>query len=114
MEGTFNPDVIKTLQVLMTTYKAEQKKGKRGQERKKKRQMELGILDLFEREGQKLLKASREEREKLTEDIERNLQEAEQLMIKANTPFSHTSPLKCPPLMKRRLRSLRLIPSYQY
>ncbi len=37
VEGTFNPDVIKTLQVLVTTYKAEQRKGKRGQERKEKR-----------------------------------------------------------------------------
>ncbi len=48
VEGTLNPDVIKTLQVLVTTYKAEQKEGKGEQERKGKRQMELGILDLFE------------------------------------------------------------------
>ncbi|KAI3352061.1 hypothetical protein L3Q82_020877, partial [Scortum barcoo] len=44
VEGTLNPDVVKTMKVLVSTYKADQKKGKKGEERKEKRQMELGIL----------------------------------------------------------------------
>ncbi|XP_034462106.1 uncharacterized protein LOC117774104 [Hippoglossus hippoglossus] len=58
VEGTLNPDVIIIMQVLVSTYKAEQKKGKKGEKRKEKRQVELGILQLFENEGQKLIKAA--------------------------------------------------------
>ncbi|KAI3374109.1 hypothetical protein L3Q82_005922 [Scortum barcoo] len=61
VEGTLNPDVVKTMKVLVSTYKADQKKGKKGEKRKEKRQMELGILQLFEEEGQRLTKAAKEE-----------------------------------------------------
>ena len=44
--GTFNPEVIKTLQVLVSTYKTDEKTGKKGLKRKSKRQLELGILEL--------------------------------------------------------------------
>ncbi|KAI3370381.1 hypothetical protein L3Q82_024469, partial [Scortum barcoo] len=60
VEGTLNPDVVKTMKVLVSTYKADQKKGKKGEERKEKRQMELGILQLFEEEGQRLIEAANE------------------------------------------------------
>ncbi|KAI3360411.1 hypothetical protein L3Q82_002252 [Scortum barcoo] len=60
VEGTLNPDVVKTMKVLVSTYKADQKKGKKGEKRKEKRQMELGILQLFEEEGQRLIEAAKE------------------------------------------------------
>ena len=64
VEGTLNPDVIKTMQVLVSTYKADQKKGKKGEKRKEKRQIELGILQLFENEGQKLIKVAKDNRDR--------------------------------------------------
>ncbi|KAI3363948.1 hypothetical protein L3Q82_001555 [Scortum barcoo] len=48
------------MKVLVSTYKADQKKGKKGEKRKEKRQMELGILQLFEEEGQRLIEAANE------------------------------------------------------
>ena len=53
VEGTMNPDVIRIMRVLVSTYKAAQKRGKKGQARKAKRQIELDILQLFENEGQR-------------------------------------------------------------
>ena len=58
MEGTLNPDVIKIMHVLVSTYKAEQKKGSQGKRRKEKRQLELGVLKLFADEGQKMIAAA--------------------------------------------------------
>ena len=69
VEGTLNPDVIKTMQVLVSTYKAGQKKGKKGEQCKKKRQTELGILKLFENEGQKRLKAAKDKNDRGAEKI---------------------------------------------
>ncbi|TNN29720.1 hypothetical protein EYF80_060131 [Liparis tanakae] len=46
------------MHVLLSTYKAEQKRGHLGAKRREKRQMELGILKLFEDEGQKLIAAA--------------------------------------------------------
>ena len=94
MVGTLDPDVIKTMQALVSTYKVVQKKGKKGQKRKEKRQIELGILQLFENEGQKLLKAAKEKRERSAEEMERNVKETEKLMAKVNAPFSHTASVK--------------------
>ncbi|XP_056297836.1 uncharacterized protein LOC130211175 [Pseudoliparis swirei] len=55
LEGTLNPDVIQIMHVLVSTYKAEQKKGNQGRKRKEKRQLELGVLQLFADEGQKMI-----------------------------------------------------------
>lgn len=96
VEGTLNPDVIKTMQVLVSTYKADQKKGKKGEDRKEKRQVELGILKLFEQEGQKLVKIAKEKREKEVEEIEQSINKTEKLMEEINAPFSHTDPVKKP------------------
>ena len=92
-EGTFDPEVIKTLQVLVNTYKAEQKKGRKGQRRKEKREMELAILELFNQEGQKLLKVAKA---RVDKNIERTL-EAAKLTEKHSVPFSHMSPLVATP-----------------
>ena len=53
LKGTFNPEVIKTLRVLVSTYKTDQKKGVK---RQSKRQLELGILELFSNEAKRVLK----------------------------------------------------------
>lgn len=71
VDGTFDPEVMKTMEVLIDTYKAEQKNGSKGQKRKEKRKLEAAVLKLFDREGQKLLKV--------------------------NTPFSHMSSVLSPP-----------------
>ena len=61
------------MQVLVSTNKVGQKKGRKGQKRKEKRQTELGILQLFENEGQKLLKDAKEKRERSAEEMEKNV-----------------------------------------
>ena len=78
VEGTMNPDVIRIMRVLVSTYKAAQKRGKKGQARKAKRQIELDILQLFENEGQKLIKAANDKRE---EDIEKTRQTERQITL---------------------------------
>ncbi|KAI3367262.1 hypothetical protein L3Q82_008149 [Scortum barcoo] len=110
VEGTLNSEVIKTIRVLVSTYKAEQRNGKKGQRRKEKRQTELGVLELFEKEGQKLLKASKNKMEKLSEKIGKNLEEAGQLMAKANAPYSHMSPVKSPPPYEKDTKSTKVYP----
>ncbi|KAE8300855.1 hypothetical protein D5F01_LYC01003 [Larimichthys crocea] len=87
-EGTFDPEVIRTLQVLVNTYKAEQKKGRKGQIRKEKREIELARLD---------------------KNIERSLETAK-LAEKHNAPFSHISPLMTPPPYETKSESTSLYP----
>jgi len=58
VEGTLNPEVIKIMQVLVATYKVDQKKGNKGKKRREKRKVELAFLKLFEEEGQKLITAA--------------------------------------------------------
>lgn len=105
-EGTFDPEVIRTLQVLVNTYKAEQKKGRKGQIRKEKREIELAILELFNQEGQKLLKVAKA---RLDKNIERSLETAK-LAEKHNAPFSHISPLMTPPPYETKSESTSLYP----
>ena len=96
-KGLFNPDVIKTMQVLVSTYKSVQKKGKQGKKRSEKRQTELGILQLFENEGQKLINATKEKRERSAEEMENIAKVTAKLVMESNAPFSHTDPVKRPP-----------------
>ncbi|KAM3624267.1 uncharacterized protein V6R79_021278 [Siganus canaliculatus] len=104
-EGTFDPEVIKTLQVLISTYKAEQKKGKQGQRRKEKRDMETAVLELFNQEGQKLLKVAKD---RMNKNMERNLEKAEEGKSKPASSFSHMTPVAAspPPYEKDKHRSL--------
>lgn len=95
-EGTLNPDVINTIRVLVTAHKAEEKTGRKGQKREGKRQTELEMLQLFEREGKKLLTATKEKNQKSKEEIAKNREHTEELMTKINTPFSHTASAKSP------------------
>ncbi|KAI4874041.1 hypothetical protein NFI96_008902 [Prochilodus magdalenae] len=97
MEGTLNPDVIKTIQVLVATYKASEKTGRKGEKRKEKRRVELGILQLFEDEGQKLIKAAKEKRDKGAEEIGNDEKRMEKQMAEISVPFSHVNPVKQPP-----------------
>ena len=55
------------------------------------------MLQLFENESQKLVKAAKEKREKDIEDIEKRAKEVDEIMMEINAPFSHTSPVKSPP-----------------
>ena len=101
VEGTLNPDVIKTMRVLLPTYKAHQKKGKKGEKHKQKRQMELAVLQLFENEGQKLIKAAKDKNKRIAEEIEDNAKIVEKLMAEINEPFSHLEvPQEPPPYAK--------------
>ena len=104
VQGTLNPDVIKIMQVLVSTYKANQKKGKKGAKRKEKRQVELGILQLFENEGQKLIKVAKDSRDRGAEEIGQNAKETEKLMIEISAPFSHTDPVKRPPPYEKEVK----------
>ncbi|KAE8279991.1 hypothetical protein D5F01_LYC22126 [Larimichthys crocea] len=61
--------------------------------RKEKRQIELCVLELFSREGQRVLK----ERERASETIGENTETVEKLLAEINTPFSHQSSLLLPP-----------------
>ncbi|XP_075943359.1 uncharacterized protein LOC142946133 [Anarhichas minor] len=110
VEGTLNPDVIKIMLVLVSTYKAEQKKGKKGRKRKEKRQVELGILQLFENEGQKLIKAANDKRDKDAEEIKQNTEQTEKLMKATNSLFSHMNPVKGPPPYEVGTKSKKIYP----
>ncbi|XP_036446000.1 uncharacterized protein LOC118821473 [Colossoma macropomum] len=110
VEGTLNPDVIKTMQVLVSTYKANQKKGKKGEKRKEKRQIELGILQLFENEGQKRIKAAKDKRDRGAEEIGENVKEREKLMAEIKAPFSHMDPVKRPPPYEKEVKFKEIYP----
>jgi len=110
MEGTLNPDVIKVMQVLVSTYKAGQKKGTKGERRKEKRLVELGILQLFEEEGQKLIKASIEKRDKYAEEIERNTKRTEKLLTDTDPTFSHMNPVKRRPRCEEEKKPKKVYP----
>lgn len=106
IEGTFDPEVIKTMEVLINTYEAGQKTGRKGQRRQEKRSMEAGILELFNREGQKLLKVTQSRRERA---VDRSL-ETEKLMEKVNTPYSHMAPVTTPPPYEKQGTSAEIYP----
>ncbi|XP_034444013.1 uncharacterized protein LOC117763175 [Hippoglossus hippoglossus] len=110
VEGTLNPDVIIIMQVLVSTYKAEQKKGKKGEKRKEKRQVELGILQLFENEGQKLIKAANDKRDRDVEEIGQNTKQTEKLVTNTNPFFSHMNPVKRPPPYEEGTKSKQIYP----
>ena len=90
IDGTFDPEVIKTLQVLISAYKAEQKTGRRGIARREKREKELGILDLFFQEGQKLSKAYRERLEMKAKADPSAVKQMKASL--SEVPFSHVDP----------------------
>jgi len=92
VEGTFNPDVIKTIQVLISTYKVNEMKGKNGDKRKLKRETELAILQLFEKEGQRWIKSARDSAEKTLREITKNTKKTEKLKMQIEEPFSHVAP----------------------
>ncbi|CAJ1053307.1 uncharacterized protein LOC118470224 isoform X1 [Xyrichtys novacula] len=98
VEGTLNPEVVKTMHVLVSTNKAEQKKGKKGKKRQEKRQRELNILHLFEQEGQKMLKADKERKDRIVEEINKNVKSTEKLMAEVNKPLTH-DPSEEPPTL---------------
>ena len=110
VEGTFNPDVIKTIQVLVSTYKMNEKKGKKGEKRKEKKQRELGILQLFEKEGQRWIKAVKERRDKSVEEIEKNVERTEKLMTEIDAPFSHVAPVQRPPPYEKKVEFKEVYP----
>ncbi|XP_051912467.1 uncharacterized protein LOC127594728 [Hippocampus zosterae] len=97
VEGTFNREVVETIRVLVSAYKAGHKKGKRGEKRKEKREWELGLLKIFDEEGLKLNREFQQRKEKIKAEVQENMEEAKNLMEKANMPFSHVSPVKNPP-----------------
>ncbi|KAF0033550.1 hypothetical protein F2P81_013616 [Scophthalmus maximus] len=98
------------MQVLVSTYKVNQKKGKKGKKRREKRQTELGILQLFENEGQKLIKAAKENRDKGAEEIAKDAKITEKLMAEINTPFSHTDPVTKPPSYEKEVKFKDIYP----
>ncbi|KAI4881961.1 hypothetical protein NFI96_008338 [Prochilodus magdalenae] len=110
MEGTLNPDVIKTIQVLVATYKASEKTGRKGEKRKEKRRVELGILQLFEDEGQKLIKAAKEKRDKGAEEIGNQEKRLDKQMAEISVPFSHVNPVKQPPPYENEVKFKDLYP----
>lgn len=100
VEGTLNADVINTINILISTYKTNEKKGKKGKVRAKKRQTELAILQLFEDEGQKLRALTKEKDKVAKETIAKCMESTAELSEKINTPFSHVVALKNPPPYK--------------
>ncbi|KAM3607523.1 uncharacterized protein V6R79_009164 [Siganus canaliculatus] len=110
VEGTLNPDVIKSMQVLVSVYKVDQKKGKKGQKRKEKRQRELGLLQLFENEGQKLIKVVKEKKDKAAEIIQKSGRDTEKLLAEINTPYSHVTPIKNPPPYEKEVKFKEIYP----
>ena len=104
VEGTLNLEVIKTMQVLVSTYKTKENKGGKGQKRREKRRTELGILELFKHEGQKWIMTSKAKKETLAEELGRNLEVTEKLLAEANKPFSHTAQVKCPPPYEKEVK----------
>lgn len=108
--GTFNPDVIKTMKVLVSTYKTGEKAGKKGEKRKQKRQMELEMLQLFEIEGQQWSRARKEEKDRVQGEIEKNARSVEKLMVESNVPFSHLVPVQRPPPYEKEVELRELYP----
>lgn len=108
--GTFNPEVIKTIQVLVSIYKANEKKGRKGERRKQKRQTELGILQLFEKEGQKWTEMKKGCEEKTADEIKRNVKTTEKLMAESDAPFSHVVPVQRPPPYQEEMELRELYP----
>ena len=92
LKGTFNPEVIKTLRVLVSTYKTDQRKGNKGLKRQSKRQLELGILELFSNEAQRILK----EREDKFVEVGKTAEDTRKLITEIDRPFSHMAPVKLP------------------
>jgi len=109
-EGTFNPDVIATLRVLISTYKAHQTKGKKGEKRQNKRQTELGVLKLFDTESQKRIKAMKMRDDKAIEIIQDNAKKVEKIMAEINVPFSHTKSIKKPPPYMKEVKIADVYP----
>lgn len=109
-EGTLNPDVINVMKVLVSTYKAGEKKGTKGGRRKEKRLVELGILQLFEEEGQKLRNAIIEKRDKYAEEIEKNTKQTEKLLTDTDPTFSHMNPVKRRPRHEEEKKPKRVYP----
>lgn len=66
----------------------------------------IGNLELFNQEGQKLLKVAKA---RLDKNIERSLETAK-LAEKHNAPFSHISPLMTPPPYETKSESTSLYP----
>ncbi|KAM3611919.1 uncharacterized protein V6R79_025872 [Siganus canaliculatus] len=110
IEGTLNPDVIKAMQALVVMYKADQRKGKKGQKRQEKRQRELRILELFNIEGQKLIKAANEKKEKAAGIIDENKKETEKMQAEINTPYTHVTATKKPPPYEKEVRFKKMYP----
>ncbi|KAI3370343.1 hypothetical protein L3Q82_025112, partial [Scortum barcoo] len=98
------------MKVLVSTYKADQKKGKKGEKRKEKRQMELGILQLFEEEGQRLIEAAKEKFDQGIEEMNKNVKETKKLMAEINTPFSHVDAVKKPPPYEKEVKFKEIYP----
>ncbi|KAG7236671.1 hypothetical protein INR49_000624 [Caranx melampygus] len=59
------------------TLLVNEKKGRKGEKRKEKRQTELGILQLFEKEVQEWIKAKKEGREKVVGGREKKVKKTE-------------------------------------
>ncbi|KAG7222695.1 hypothetical protein INR49_026304, partial [Caranx melampygus] len=87
-----------------------EKKGRKGEKRKEKRQTELGILQLFEKEGQEWIKAKKEGREKVVGGIEKNVKKTEKLMAEVDAPFSHVAPVQRPPPYEKEVELGELYP----
>ena len=89
-EGTFDPEVIKTLQVLIDVHEANKKTGKKGEKRKEKRNRETAFLALFDKVGQKI----REQQMTIITEVDAD---PKRQMEKAYNPFIHTAPVVIPP-----------------
>ncbi|CAK6980064.1 uncharacterized protein LOC118821473, partial [Scomber scombrus] len=87
-----------------------EKKGKKGEKRKEKKQMELGILQLFEKEGQRWMKVVKDRREKSMEEMEKNVKRTEQLMTEIDAPFSHVVPVQRPPPYEKKAELKEIYP----
>ena len=90
-KGTFDPQVIDDINCLIRSHKAGQKTGKKGLLRREKRAVELQVLNLFLKEGQKLTKAlsNRHGGEKIVDLCHKPFSELPNI---CETPFSHTAP----------------------
>ena len=112
MASERNPDVINTIQVLASTHKAHKKKGRAGRIQQEKRRFELGVLELFKNEGQKLLQAKKEKQSNDIEDMASNAKKIEELTTKDGTFSSFTSPpiLGTPPPYEKDTKSGKLYP----
>jgi len=85
-------------------------KGKKGNKRREKRCIELGILQLFEKEGQKRLKADADKQGNFKESIEKNAETTNKLTTEINKPFSHTLPVQCPPPYEMNTKCMDIYP----